>query len=412
MPEPRLLVSGAGIAGLAAALACGRAGRAVRVIERAGAFGEVGAGIQIGPNVTRILHGWGLERPLERLVAFPDRLQVRSAVSGRELAAMPLGALMRQRYGAPYATVHRADLHRLLLDAVRTCGDAQLDLDSALLDFAQSSGAGVTASIAGGRQLQADVLLGADGLWSQVRRQLLDDGDPQPTGHLAYRALLRQSDLPASLRSGQVTAWLGPQLHVVQYPVRGGDWLNLVVVVHGAPDWLRAANATPGQLANWNQHADRAQLLAALGTVTPPLRSLVEAVPAWRLWILCDRAPMAGSGEHARGRVALLGDAAHPMRPYLAQGAGMAIEDAQAVATALADRTRPVDAALAEFARLRWQRNRRVQQRSRRNGQVFHARGLVRWGRDAALALLGARLLELPWLYGGGAGLGSRVDGT
>ncbi|MCB2006444.1 MAG: FAD-dependent monooxygenase, partial [Rhodoferax sp.] len=403
--------SGAGIAGLAAALACGRAGRAVRVIERAGAFGEVGAGIQIGPNVTRILHGWGLERPLERLVAFPDRLQVRSAVSGRELAAMPLGALMRQRYGAPYATVHRADLHRLLLDAVRTCGDAQLDLDSALLDFAQSSGAGVTASIAGGRQLQADVLLGADGLWSQVRRQLLYDGDPQPTGHLAYRALLRQSDLPASLRSGQVTAWLGPQLHVVQYPVRGGDWLNLVVVVHGAPDWLRAANATPGQLANWNQHADRAQLLAALGTVTPPLRSLVEAVPAWRLWILCDRAPMAGSGEHARGRVALLGDAAHPMRPYLAQGAGMAIEDAQAVATALADRTRPVDAALAEFARLRWQRNRRVQQRSRRNGQVFHARGLVRWGRDAALALLGARLLELPWLYGGGAGLGSRVDG-
>ncbi|MCW5631115.1 MAG: FAD-dependent monooxygenase [Rhodoferax sp.] len=411
MPEPRLLVSGAGIAGLAAALACGRAGRAVRVIERAGAFGEVGAGIQIGPNVTRILHRWGLEQPLARLAAFPDRLQVRSAVSGRELAAMPLGALMRQRYGAPYATVHRADLHRLLLDAVRTRGDAQLDLDSGLLEFAQPPGAGVTASIAGGRQLQADVLLGADGLWSQVRRQLLDDGDPQPTGHLAYRALLRQSDLPASLRSGQVTAWLGPQLHVVQYPVRGGDWLNLVVVVHGAPDGLRAANATPGQLANWNQHADRAQLLAALGTVTPPLRSLVETVPAWRLWILCDRAPMAGPGEHARGRVALLGDAAHPMRPYLAQGAGMAIEDAQAVATALADRTRPVDAALAEFARLRWPRNRRVQQRSRRNGQVFHARGLVRWGRDAALALLGARLLELPWLYGGGAGLGSRVDG-
>ena len=411
MPEPSLLVSGAGIAGLAAALACGRAGRAVRVIERAGAFGEVGAGIQIGPNVTRILHGWGLEQPLARLAAFPDRLQVRSAVSGRELAAMPLGALMRQRYGAPYATVHRADLHRLLLDAVRTHGDAQLDLDSGLLEFAQSPGAGVTASIAGGRQLQADVLLGADGLWSQVRRQLLDDGDPQPTGHLAYRALLRQSDLPAGLRSGQVTAWLGPQLHVVQYPVRGGDWLNLVVVVHGASDGLRASNATPGQLANWNQHADRAQLLAALGTVAPSLRSLVEAVPAWRLWILCDRAPMAGPGEHARGRVALLGDAAHPMRPYLAQGAGMAIEDAQAVATALADRTRPVDAALAEFARLRWPRNRRVQQRSRRNGQVFHARRLVRWGRDAALALLGARLLELPWLYGGGAGLGSRVDG-
>jgi salicylate hydroxylase len=297
MPEPRIVISGAGIAGLAAALACGRADRPVRVIERAGAFGEVGAGIQVGPNVTRILHGWGLERPLAQLAAFPDRLLVRSAVSGRELAVMPLGQAMRQRYGAPYATVHRADLHRLLLDAVRGYGGVQLDLDSALLAFAQSPVAGVTVSVAGGRQLQADLLLGADGLWSLVRQQLLDDGDPQPTGHLAYRALLRQGDLPAALRSQQVTVWLGPQLHVVQYPVRGGDGLNLVAVVHGAPDWLRAANATPGHLANWNQQGDAAQLQAALGTVAPPLQALVDAVPAWRLWILCDRAPMTGPGE-------------------------------------------------------------------------------------------------------------------
>lgn len=401
MSEPSVLVCGAGIAGLAAALACGRADRPVRVIERAGAFGEVGAGIQIGPNVTRILHAWGLERALAQMAAFPDRLQVRSAVSGRELAAMELGDAMRQRYGAPYATVHRADLHRLLLEAVRAHGGAQLELDSALLDFVQSPDAGVTVSVAGGRQLRAGVLLGADGLWSQVRHRLLGDGDAQPTGHLAYRALLRQSELPAALRSRQVTAWLGPRLHVVQYPVRGGDWLNLVVVVHGAPDWLRAANATPGQLANWNQQADPAQLRAALGTVAPSLQALVDAVPAWRLWILCDRAPMTGPGEHARGCVALLGDAAHPMRPYLAQGAGMAIEDAHAVAAALADPARPVAVALAEFARLRWPRNRRVQQRSRRNGQVFHARGPLRWGRDAALGLLGARLLELRWLYGG-----------
>jgi salicylate hydroxylase len=308
---------------------------------------------------------------------------------------------MRQRYGAPYATVHRADLHRLLLDAVRAQGGVQLDLDSELLAFEQSADTGVAVSVAGGRALHADVLLGADGLWSPVRQQLLGDGDPKPTGHLAYRALLRQSDLPAALRSQQVTAWLGPQLHVVQYPVRGGDWLNLVVVVHGAPDWLRAANATPGQLANWNQHADRAHLLQTLGTVAAPLQALVDAVAAWRLWILCDRAPMAGPGEHARGRVALVGDAAHPMRPYLAQGAGMAIEDAQVVGLVLADQARPADVALAEFARLRWRRNRRVQQRARRNGQAFHARGFVRWGRDASMALLGARLLDLPWLYAG-----------
>ncbi len=401
MSELRVLISGAGIAGLAAALACGRAGLGVRVIERAGAFGEVGAGIQLGPNVTRILHGWGLERPLAPLAAFPDRLQVRSAVSGRELGVLPLGDAMRRQYGAPYVTVHRADLHQLLFDAVQGHGGAQLELASEWLSFAQSSDGSVESSVAGGRQLRSAVLLGADGLWSPVRQQLLGDGDPLPTGHLAYRALLRQSDLPAGLRTGQVTAWLGPQLHVVQYPVRGGDWLNLVVVVHGAPDWLRAANATPGQLANWNQHADSAQLRGALGPVASALQALIETVAAWRLWILCDRAPMSGPGEHARGRVALLGDAAHPMRPYLAQGAGMAIEDAQAVSLALADRTRPVDVALAAFAASRWLRNRRVQQRSRRNGQVFHARGLLRWGRDASLAMLGTRLLDLPWLYGG-----------
>jgi len=400
MPEPYVLISGAGIAGLSAALACARVGRAVRVVERAAVFGEVGAGIQIGPNVTRILHDWGLERALAQLAAFPARLQVRSAVCGRELGVLPLGDVMRQRYGAPYATVHRADLHRLLLGAVRAQGGVPLELGCELLAFEQSPDAGVHVSLAGGRHLNTDALLGADGLWSPVRQQLLDDGDPQPTGHLAYRALLQQSDLPAALRSQQVTAWLGPRLHVVQYPVRGGDALNLVVVVHGAPDWLRAANATPGQLANWNQQADRKQLLRTLGSVAPPLQALVDAVPAWRLWILCDRAPMAGAGEHARGRVALLGDAAHPMRPYLAQGAGMAIEDAQTVARMLADQRRPVSVALADFARLRWQRNRQVQRRSRRNGRVFHARGVVRWGRDLALALLGARLLDLPWLYG------------
>jgi len=401
MHDNDVLISGAGIAGLAAALACANEGRTVRVLERASSFGEVGAGIQLGPNVTRILHGWGLERPLARISAFPDRLQVRSAVDGSQLGVLPLGKAMRTRYGAPYATVHRADLHHLLLDAVHTQGGVQLELQGELLAFEQFPDSGVSVRAAGDREYQAKVLLGADGLWSMVRQLLLQDGDAQPSGHLAYRALLRQSDLPDALRSQQVTAWLGPLLHVVQYPVRGGDWLNLVVVVHGPPDWMRAANATPGQLANWNQEADRAQLLQALGNVAAPLLALVEVVPAWRLWILCDRAPMVGPGEHARGRVALIGDAAHPMRPYLAQGAGMAIEDAQAVALALSDQARPVEASLEEFARVRWRRNRRVQQHARRNGQIFHARGFVRWGRDASLALLGARLLDLPWLYGG-----------
>lgn len=400
MQRDQVIIAGAGIAGLAAALACGRNAARVHVLERADRFGEVGAGIQIGPNVTRILHGWGLERQLAQVAAFPEQLQVRSALSGSELAVLPLGTQMLQRYGAPYATVHRADLHQLLLSAVQAQGLAQLELACELTRFSQSPD-GVQVSLADSRGLQADALLGADGLWSPVRRRLLDDGAPEPTGHLAYRALLKQADLPQALRSRQVTAWLGPRLHVVQYPVRGGEWLNVVAVVHGDANWLRAANATPGQLANWNQEADRAQLQRALSGTAAPLQALVDAVPAWRLWILCDRAPMTGPGEHAQGRVALLGDAAHPMRPYLAQGAGMAIEDAAAVATALADRARPVEVALQAFARRRWQRNRRVQQRSRRNGAIFHSRGLVRWGRDLSLALFGARLLDLPWLYGG-----------
>ena len=400
MTVPPLLVSGAGIAGLAASLACGRSGRATHVLERADSFGEVGAGIQIGPNVTRILHGWELQRQLAQVAAFPDQLQVRSALTGRALAALALGDDMRQRYGAPYATVHRADLHQLLLSAVQAQGLAQLELGCELVRFSQSPEHGVEAVVIDGRVLRADALLAADGLWSPVRRSLLDDGAPQPTGHLAYRALLKQSDLPQALRSQLVSVWLGPRLHVVQYPVRGGEWLNLVVVVHGDPDWLQAANATPGQLANWNQQADWAQLQRALLGTASALQALVDAVPAWRLWILCDRAPMAGPGEHVRGRVALLGDAAHPMRPYLAQGAGMAIEDAAAVASALADGAGPVDQALQSFAAQRWHRNRRVQQRARRNGAIFHAHGPVRWGRDASLALLGARLLDLPWLYG------------
>lgn len=400
MSTDDVLIAGAGIGGLAAALACRRVGAAVRVFERAPAFGEIGAGIQIGPNVTRILHAWGLADELALVAAFPDRLQVRSAASGRELGVLPLGSSAVQRYGAPYATVHRADLHQLLLTALRVLGGAELVLGAQLGSFGQSASS-VVLPLADGRTISGTALIGADGLWSPVRQVLLGDGMPQPTGHLAYRAMLTHDDLPPALRSQQVTVWLGPQMHVVQYPVRAGASLNLVAIVHGDPDWLRAANATPGQLANWNQLADADDVARALQGVCAPLRALVEAAGGWRLWILCDRPPMNGPMEHAQGRVALLGDAAHPMRPYLAQGAGMAIEDAQALATCLGDGSGDVPAQFQRFAQQRWQRNRRVQLRAQRNGRIFHARGPVRLARDAAMALLGHRLLDLGWLYRG-----------
>lgn len=427
------LVAGGGIGGLAAALAMSRAGWDVRLFERAPAFSEVGAGIQLGPNVTRVLHGWGLQAGLAQVAAFPERLQVRDALSGRELGVLPLGQRALKKYGAPYVTIHRADLHDLLLRAVQAQPNVWLNLDTGVASYTDS-GRVVTLKTTKGVEVEGDALLGADGLWSRVRQQMLGDAPPRVTGHLAYRALLPQARLPESLRSQQVTAWLGPRLHVVQYPVRGGEWLNVVAIVHGQI-------ADPGQLQNWDHHTHAAGLQAAMALAAAPLRDLVSAVSAasagptapavpdvtdpeaatesgqtgpepvaaWRLWPLCDRPPMSGAHQHAQGCVALLGDAAHPMRPYLAQGAGMAIEDAAELGARLGqalDPTFDVPTLLQRYALNRWQRNARVQARSQRNGDIFHAEGALRWGRDASLKLLGEKVLDMPWLYGATSPLG------
>ena len=238
----------------------------------------------------------------------------------------------------------------------------------------------------------ADVLVGADGLWSHTRQQLLNDAAPHRTGHLAYRASIKQSDLPDRLRSQNVTAWLGPKMHAVQYPVRGGEWLNVVAFVHGD---------VPDDFQNWDHGANAENLMHELIGCCPALQSVMQAAPDWRLWVMHDRPPLQGAHQMALGRVALLGDAAHPMRPYLAQGAGMAIEDAAElglVLTGAAAQTMPD--ALQRYAATRWQRNARVQARALRNGQIFHAQGPLLWGRDAAMKVMGEKLLDMPWLYG------------
>jgi len=386
------LIAGGGIGGLAATLACSRAGWAVRLFERAPQFSEVGAGIQLGPNVVKLLHGWGLDQALAAVAAFPQRLQVRHALSGAELGVLRLGEVAVQRYGAPYATIHRADLHGLLLTAVQLRTDARLNLNQRLQRFTQTDSV-VTVQTDTGPVVEGDVLIGADGLWSPVRQWLLGDGPPRVTGHLAYRALVPQASLPEALRSQQVTAWLGPKLHVVQYPVRGGEWLNVVAIVHGHID---------SGLDDWDHSANAAGLSAALRGACTPLQDLVHAIESWRLWVLCDRPAMRSADEQAQGRVALLGDAAHPMRPYLAQGAGMAIEDAAELEQVLAMSVLDLPTRLRRYALNRWQRCARVQARALRNGQIFHADGLLRWGRDLSMKLLGERLLDLPWLYAGG----------
>ena len=389
----KVLIAGGGIGGLAAALACSRAGHAVQLFERAPAFAEIGAGIQLGPNVTQILHGWGLQKALEAVAAYPGRLQARDAMSGKTLGELRLGDTALARYGAPYATVHRADLHSLLANAVTTDSGVDVKLDTTI-DGYQQQITNITATTVRGEQLTGDVLIGADGLHSRVRQQMLNDGAPQPTIYRAYRALIAQSSLPAALRSSSVTAWLGPQMHVVHYPVHGGEWLNVVAFIQAS------SSTVASQVDDWDQAASTTTLQAAMRGTCQPLGDLIQAIDIWRAWPVCHRPPMQGPHEQARGHVALLGDAAHPMLPYLAQGAGMAIEDAQALGHFLGDNAGAADA-LQAYANARWQRNARVQQRAIRNEQIFHATGLLALGRNLSMKLLGERLMDLPWLYDG-----------
>jgi salicylate hydroxylase len=386
-----VVIAGGGIGGLAAAVACAQRGVPVQLLERAAQLSEVGAGIQIGPNVTRILQAWGLGATLAQVAAFPEQLQARDAQTGQVLGTLTLGARAQARYGAPYATIHRADLQGLLHRAAQIAG-VDLRLGQTVQGW-QGSEAALQVNTVEGLSLQASALIGADGVWSAVRQQLLGDAPARFTGHLAYRALVAQADLPTHLRSDQVTVWMGPQLHVVHYPVRSGQWLNLVAIVHGDK---------PAQADAWDAVGHAQALMQAMGAVGRDLHERLASVPAWRQWALHDLEPLSAPSQVAQGRVALLGDAAHPMRPYLAQGAGMAIEDAQVLAQCLSEGSVPVTQQLQAYAQQRWARNARVQARAIRNGRIFHAQGLVALGRNLLMRLLGEKVMDVPWLYSGG----------
>jgi salicylate hydroxylase len=390
--DKNMLISGGGIGGLAAALTCARKGWKVDVLEQSPVFGEVGAGIQLGPNVVKVLETLGVGDALRRVAAFPSQLEVRNATSTELLGVLPLGKAVEQRYGAPYVTIARADMHGLLLEAVQAQGGVGLHLDSRVLGISQDAER-VRVETVQDQSYEAPMLLGADGLWSTVRKQVLDnDVPPRVTGHLAFRAMVPQSELPQALRTQVVTAWMGPDFHAVHYPVRSGEWLNVVCIVHGK---------VAGDPQSWDHSANAQELRSRMALARGTLRELIQAIAHWRLWPLTDREPMTSAAQHAKGRIALLGDAAHPMRPYLAQGAGMAIEDAAALADCLHDLPGDVPQALQRYANLRWQRNARVQARAIRNGQIYHLKGIQQVGRDIALKLLGARLMDVPWLYNG-----------
>ena len=394
--KKQLLIAGGGIAGMAAALGATHAGWDVRVFERAAQFSEVGAGVQLGPNVVRRLQAWGLQAALQAVCVQPQRLRAHSASSGQELASAPLGASMVQRYGAAYVTIHRADLHQLLLQAVRGRAGVFINSGQPVEEILGTDGV-ATIRTRSHPCVEGDALLLADGVWSQLRGAVLGDHSrPRVSGHLAYRALISMRDVPPAWRAQEVNVWLGPRLHAVHYPVRRGEFLNLVVIIEGP---------APGDMTGWDHAANTEVLTAALAGSCRALRDLLACIPAsglqWRLWPLSDRPPLTGPQGMARGLVGLIGDAAHPMRPYLAQGAGMALEDAAELQRALSMADLDVATRLRRYALNRWQRNARVQARSIRNGEIFHATGAMRWGRDSAMRLLGSRLMDVPWLYRG-----------
>jgi len=385
---PGVLIAGAGIGGLAAALAIARQGLCVTVIEQAGRLEEVGAGIQLFPNATRILIGLGLGERLAPAIVSPDRVRLRESLSGRDITSLPLDAAS---YPAPFWVVHRADLQAALLAAVTEEAGITVTLGARVDGFVPGP-QGVIAKISGpdgAAEQDARVLIGADGLWSRLREGLGTRTPARFAGRTAWRAVIPAEAVSASFGAPEVHLWFGPGGHVVHYPIRAGRAVNVVAIT--SDDW---------QSSQWSTAADRTEVLTAFPRRlwASALRELLAAPDRWQKWTLYDRAPAINWG---RGPVTLLGDAAHPMLPFLAQGAAMAIEDGAVLARAMARAPEDPVRALRDYEQQRQRRTARVQLASRRNDFIYHLGGTAARLRNAALAALGGHRLraQYDWIY-------------
>ena len=386
--ELPILVAGGGIGGLAVALALARKGRSVQVLESSADFREVGAGIQLGPNVFRMFELLGLTEAINASAVFPDNLVMRDGLSGEEVTRIPLGAEFRARFKYPYAVIHRPDLHQAILDAVRRHSQVRLSASVKVTGF-EEAGERVVVMSENGASYEGAALIGADGLWSKVRAQMLGEGKPRVSGHIAYRAVIPTPEVPAHLRSNDVVLWAGPKTHLVHYPLRRGELYNLVVVFH-----------SNRYEEGWDTYGDPEELRERFRGQRPEVLEFMSMVNAWKMWVLCDRDPVS---QWSRGRVTLLGDAAHPMLQYLAQGGCMAIEDAVVLADQLQAAKGDVAAAFLAYQRERYLRTTRVQLTARFYGDIYHAAGAVR---DLRRQLLSGRTPEqayngVAWLYDG-----------
>jgi salicylate hydroxylase len=389
-----IFIAGAGIGGLTASLALAARGFRVVVLEKAERLEEVGAGLQLSPNASRVLIELGLQPRLAARAVIPDAISLMSARSG-EIIRMPLGEAATFRAGAPYWVVHRADLQAALQAEVNGHSDIELRLGCQFED-AVVHAKGLTVVQRGGTTRQQELalaLIGADGIWSTVRHHLFPEVQPQFCGLIAWRGTLEATQLPREYTSRRVQLWMGPNAHLVAYPISGARQINIVAVVPGT--WNRPGWSAPGDIAELKN-------AFASSKWAGPARMMIGAVDDWRKWALFT---VPNGGKWTNGSIALLGDSAHAMLPFAAQGAGMAIEDAAVLAKCLAEgageNPAGVPAALKRYAGQRRKRVSRVQRTARRNGMIYHLEGPLAYARDLAIKAIGPdRLLaRQDWIF-------------
>lgn len=386
MADQPVLIAGGGIGGFAAALAIAQKGREVHLIEQADEFREVGAGIQLGGNVWKMFDVLGLTEAMSEYAVFPGEMIAFDALSGERIFSAPLGGAYRETHGHPYGVIYRPDLHRLLIEACAAHPNVTLTTSQDVVDF-EDTGEIVRAHTRTGETYEGMALIGADGLWSNVRERLIGDGKPRVSGHIAYRAVLPTEDVPDANRLDKVVLWAGPKTHLVHYPLHKWEKFNLVVVFH-----------SDRYEEGWDVFGDPDELWDRFDGQVPEVISMLERADTFRMWVLCDREP---AKDWSKGRVALLGDAAHPMLQYLAQGACMAIEDGVCLAHRL-DEHNDVEAALEAYWKARYIRTARVQLTARMMGDFYHASGATRDLRNVLLAnglSGGGGRGAMDWLY-------------
>lgn len=387
--EP-VLVAGGGIGGLAAALALVRQGFRVKVLEQAPEIGEIGAGIQLGPNAFHAFDALGVGEKARGRAVYTDYMVMHDAIDEYQVGKIPTGEAFRARFGNPYAVIHRVDVHLSLLEGAQETGQVEF-LTSTRVEHIEQSPGRVTVIDQTGRAHTGIALIGADGVKSVVRQKYV--GDPaRVTGHVVYRAVVDRKDFPADLQWNAASIWVGPNCHLVHYPLRGGEQYNVVVTFHSR------------EQEEWGvREGSKEEVQSYFQGICPKARQLIDLPRSWKRWATADREPI---GQWTYSRATLLGDAAHPTTQYMAQGACMALEDAVTLGEALRVNGNDFTQAFELYQRSRIARTARIVLSSREMGRIYHAKGVERLVRnDLWRGRSPERFYDaMEWLYGWNVG--------